>query len=153
MYNNARKFTIMCRAGIFLSAWLSHSTSVFTLPVVFWWLETKEKDLPGFPPSGVKLQLSLLSIQEKSIDSGLKNQWWELCRAATEYGVPKTTLKDRPSGRVIHGTKSGRQLIWRCRPFSFPILVGGEEGKGLVALVSTTCANDVTDLLHHQRVG
>ncbi len=79
------------------------------------------------------VQLSLLSIQEKSIDSGLKNQWWELCRDATEYGVPKTTLKDRPSGRVIHGTKSGRQLIWRCRPFSFPILVGGEEGKGLVA--------------------
>ena len=29
-------------------------------------------------------------------------------RAAVEYGVPKTTLKDRVSGRVIHGRKSGR---------------------------------------------
>ncbi len=29
-------------------------------------------------------------------------------RAATEYGVPKTTLKDRISGRVTHGCKSGR---------------------------------------------
>ncbi len=31
-------------------------------------------------------------------------------------------------------------LVWRRRPFSFPILVGGKEGKGLVALVSMTCA-------------
>ena len=29
-------------------------------------------------------------------------------RAALEFGVPKTTLKDRVSGRVKHGTKSGR---------------------------------------------
>ena len=29
-------------------------------------------------------------------------------RAAVEYGVPKTTLKDRVSSRVIHGRKSGR---------------------------------------------
>ena len=29
-------------------------------------------------------------------------------RAATEFGVPKTTLKDRLSGRVAHGCKSGR---------------------------------------------
>ena len=28
--------------------------------------------------------------------------------AATEFGVPKTTLKDRVSGRVTHGCKSGR---------------------------------------------
>ncbi len=26
---------------------------------------------------------------------------------------------------------------------------GGEKGKGLVALVSTTCANDITGLLRH----
>jgi len=29
-------------------------------------------------------------------------------RAAMEFGVPKTTLKDRISGRVQHGSKSGR---------------------------------------------
>ena len=29
-------------------------------------------------------------------------------RAATEFGVPKTTLKDCVSGRVIHGYKSGK---------------------------------------------
>ena len=29
-------------------------------------------------------------------------------RAATEFGVPKTSLKDRVSGRVIHGYKSGK---------------------------------------------
>lgn len=31
-----------------------------------------------------------------------------LNRAAVEFGIPKTTLKDRISGKVIHGTKSGR---------------------------------------------
>ena len=28
-------------------------------------------------------------------------------RAATMYGVPRSTLKDRLSGRVVHGHKSG----------------------------------------------
>ncbi len=28
-------------------------------------------------------------------------------RAAVEYGVPKTTLKDRLSGRVVHGSNPG----------------------------------------------
>ena len=28
-------------------------------------------------------------------------------RAAIEHGVPRTTLKDRLSGRVIHGTNIG----------------------------------------------
>ncbi len=35
------------------------------------------------------------------------------------------------------------------KPISFPKLVGGDEGKGLVALVSTTGANDITGLLRH----
>ena len=30
-------------------------------------------------------------------------------KAALEYGVPKTTLKDRISGRVVHGKKPGRE--------------------------------------------
>ena len=29
-------------------------------------------------------------------------------RAALEFGVPKTTLKDRMPGRVQHGSKLGR---------------------------------------------
>lgn len=28
-------------------------------------------------------------------------------RAALEHGVPRTTLKDRVSGKVVHGSKSG----------------------------------------------
>ena len=28
-------------------------------------------------------------------------------RAALEFGVPRTTLKDRIAGRVVHGTRSG----------------------------------------------
>ena len=30
-------------------------------------------------------------------------------RAATEFGVPRTTLKDRVSGRVTHGSQPGRK--------------------------------------------
>ena len=30
-------------------------------------------------------------------------------RAAMEYGVPRTTLKDRLCGRVIHGTNIGQK--------------------------------------------
>ena len=30
-------------------------------------------------------------------------------RAANEYNVPRTTLKDKLAGRVKHGTKSGQQ--------------------------------------------
>ena len=29
--------------------------------------------------------------------------------AAAEYGVPRTTLKDRIAGRVVHGTNMGTQ--------------------------------------------
>ena len=28
-------------------------------------------------------------------------------KAALEYGVPKTTLKDRIAGRIVHGKKPG----------------------------------------------
>ena len=31
-------------------------------------------------------------------------------QAAREHGIPTTTLKDRVSGRVLHGTKSGPVL-------------------------------------------
>ncbi len=34
-----------------------------------------------------------------------------------------------------------RELVWRCQPFFFPKLVGGEEGKGVVVLVSLVCAS------------
>ncbi len=75
MYVNARKFTIMRGAGIFLSAWLSMVGAM----------------------------------------QAVKNGNMGCNRAATEYGVPKTTFKDRLSGRVIHGTKSGRQQYLTSR--------------------------------------
>ena len=50
-------------------------------------------------------------------------------RAALEYWVPKSTLKDRVSGRVSHGCKSGRA----------PYLTHGEEEELYHYLL--TCAN------------
>ncbi len=38
----------------------------------------------------------------------VKNGLLGVNRAAMEFGVPKTTLKDRIAGRVIHGTNIGR---------------------------------------------
>ena len=32
-------------------------------------------------------------------------------KAALEYGVPKTTLKDRIAGRVVHGKKPGPEPL------------------------------------------
>ena len=49
-------------------------------------------------------------------------------RAALEFGVPKTTLKDRISGRVQHGSKSGR----------VPYLSGSEEQELVDYLI--TCS-------------
>ena len=47
-------------------------------------------------------------------------------RAAAEYGVPKTTLKDRVSGRVIHGRKFGRAPYLRL-------------GYGIASLIFMRC--------------
>ena len=49
-------------------------------------------------------------------------------RAALEFAVPKTTLKDRLSGRVIHGSSCG------ARPY-----LSKEEEKELVNFI-TTCS-------------
>ncbi len=40
-------------------------------------------------------------------------------------------------------------LARHCQPFPFLKWVGEKEGKDLVALVSTTCAYDITGLLRH----
>ena len=50
-------------------------------------------------------------------------------RAALEYGIPKSTLKDRVAGRVSHGCKSGRT----------PYLTHSEEEELYHYLL--TCAN------------
>jgi len=50
-------------------------------------------------------------------------------RAAMEYGVPRTTLKDRVAGRVEHGCKSGRS----------PYLTHEEEQELVDYLI--TCSN------------
>ena len=38
----------------------------------------------------------------------------------------------------------GENLVWRCQPFTFPLLVGGgRKESGLVLLASTTCAEGI----------
>ena len=48
----------------------------------------------------------------KAVEDGLP-----INQAAREHGVPKTTLRDRLSGRVVHGSKPGPK----------PYLTGSEE--------------------------
>ena len=59
----------------------------------------------------------------------VKNGAMGLNRAAIEFGIPKTTLKDRISGKVIHGTKSGR----------VPYLAHAEEEELYDWVVRTLC--------------
>ncbi len=47
-------------------------------------------------------------------------------RAAEEFGIPKTTLKDRVAGRVQHGSKSGKT----------PYLTRAEEEELVEYLIS-----------------
>ena len=51
-------------------------------------------------------------------------------RAAREHGVPRTTLHDRISGRVVHGTKPGPR----------PYLAAAEEKELSLFLVDTAKA-------------
>ena len=44
----------------------------------------------------------------ESVEKGLSG----VNQAALQHGVPKTSLKDRLSGRVVHGTKPGQGLTW-----------------------------------------
>ena len=48
-----------------------------------------------------------------------------------EFGVPRTTLKDRHSGKVVHGTKSGPTLY-----------LSGEEEDELAKFLLTSPAKD-----------
>ncbi len=55
-------------------------------------------------------------------------------------------LHDHKKSCVTLGSEPDQKtllyLFWRRRPFSLPLLVGDEEGKGLVAAtVSLTCAS------------
>ncbi len=49
-------------------------------------------------------------------------------------------LKIQLFNHLCKSSKYSTHSLVSPRPFSFPIVVGGEEGKGLVALVSMTCA-------------
>ena len=49
-------------------------------------------------------------------------------KAADEFGVPRSTLKDRLSGKVVHGTKSGPT----------PYLSGVEEDELVNFLLTST---------------
>ena len=53
----------------------------------------------------------------------------QLKRAAVEHGVPVSTLRDRISGRVIHGTKPGPK----------PYLDTAEEKEGMGEQGGTLC--------------
>ncbi len=41
--------------------------------------------------------------------------------------------------RLCKSSKYSTHSLVSSRPFSFPIVVGGEEGKGLVALINDLC--------------
>jgi hypothetical protein len=56
----------------------------------------------------------------------VRDETFGVNRAAIEYGVPKTTLKDRISGKVVHGTSSGAK----------PYLSREEEGELVEFLIS-----------------
>ena len=45
--------------------------------------------------------------QMKSAMDAVKKGGMSIKRAAVQYDVPKTTLQDRISGKVIHGTNPG----------------------------------------------
>ena len=51
-------------------------------------------------------------------------------RDAWEHGVPRTTLYDRVSGKVVHGTK----------PWPSPYFASSEEKELSLFLVDTACA-------------
>ena len=58
----------------------------------------------------------------------VKNGEMGINRAAEEYNVPRTTLKDRLAGRVKHGSKSGPD----------PYLTSSEEDE-LVSFLINAC--------------
>ncbi len=65
---------------------------------------------------------------EQSMSGALKavTEGMGVNRAAEEFGIPKTTLKDRVSGRVQHGSKSGKT----------PYLTRAEEEELVEYLIS-----------------
>ena len=65
-------------------------------------LPAKEK-LPNWPRKLCLWSDEAMVGAMKAVQDGSMG----LNRAALEFGVPRTTLKDRIAGRVIHGTKSG----------------------------------------------
>ena len=77
--------------------------------------------------TGAKLRIwsnqSMLQAMET-----VKSGYMGMNRAAIEHGVPRTTLKDRLSGRVIHGTNIGPK----------PYLTQEEE-KQLVEFLVNCC--------------
>ena len=50
---------------------------------------------------------TIYGITKAVLDDGISRK-----RAAVLHGVPRSTLKDRLSGRVIHGQEPGPQPTW-----------------------------------------
>ncbi len=67
----------------------------------------KENQPPKKPNRPTKLRIWSNESMIAAMDA-VKNGLLGVNRAAMEFGVPKTTLKDRIAGRVIHGTNIGR---------------------------------------------
>ena len=94
-----------CRARIPIIAHfpLLHS---YSMPRKKWWSRKSKSSLPGYKKSPNRQQkckqwneAQMLSAIETAMSGVLANQ------AARQHGVPPSTLKDRLSGRVLHGAK------------------------------------------------
>ena len=62
-------------------------------------------------------------------------------RAADEYDVPRTTLKDRLAGRVEHGTKSGIENIPKTRPVL--LLLDGHSSHFTPEAIKVAAENEI----------
>ena len=55
-----------------------------------------------------------LQWSDDSMLAAMKNGSISINKAAVLHGVPRTTLKDRLSGKVLHGTKPGPKCYLTC---------------------------------------
>ena len=72
-------------------------------------------------------------------------------KAADFHGVPRSTLKDRLSVRVVHGTNPGQSLIsrtlkkWSCQRTSFASAIGlGKTRRDVKCIVASYTKNKGT---------
>ena len=70
---------------------------------------SREKRLSSAPPvmESPRKQLKWTNQSMVAAINAVVEENSSINKAATEYGVPRTTLQDRITGRVLYGTKPG----------------------------------------------